>query len=107
MIVSPRAFSEDEIKTKRIAVPGTLTTAYLALKLFAPGIETEVVPFDQIIPNLLEGRYEAGLIIHEGQLTYGRSGLHRILDLGKWWSQTTGLPLPLGGNAIRRSLGPE
>jgi 5,8-dihydroxy-2-naphthoate synthase len=107
MIVAPRAFSESEIKQKKIAVPGELTTAYLALKLFAPEIETEVVPFDQIIPQVLEGKYEAGLIIHEGQLTYDRSGLYRILDLGKWWLQTTGLPLPLGGNAIRRSLGPE
>jgi 1,4-dihydroxy-6-naphthoate synthase len=107
MIVAPRAFSESEIKQKKIAVPGKLTTAYLALKLFAPEIETEVVPFDQIIPQVLQGSYEAGLIIHEGQLTYDRSGLYRILDLGKWWLQTTGLPLPLGGNAIRRSLGPE
>jgi 1,4-dihydroxy-6-naphthoate synthase len=107
MIVAPRAFSENEIKQKKIAVPGKLTTAYLALKLFAPEIETEVVPFDQIIPQVLEGKYEAGLIIHEGQLTYDRSGLYRVIDLGKWWLQTTGLPLPLGGNAIRRSLGPE
>jgi len=107
MIVGPRAFSENEIKQKKIAVPGKLTTAYLALKLFAPEIETEVVPFDQIIPQVLEGKYEAGLIIHEGQLTYDRSGLYRVIDLGKWWLQTTGLPLPLGGNAIRRSLGPE
>ena len=107
MIVSPRPFNADEIKTKLIAVPGTLTTAYLALKLFAPGIETEVVPFDQIIPQVLEGKYEAGLIIHEGQLTYSKSGLQRVVDLGKWWQQMMGLPLPLGGNAIRRSLGPE
>jgi 1,4-dihydroxy-6-naphthoate synthase len=107
MIVAPRAFSQNEITRKKIAVPGKLTTAYLALKLFAPEIETEVVPFDQIIPSVLRGEYEAGLIIHEGQLTYDRSGLHRILDLGKWWLQTTGLPLPLGGNAIRRSLGRE
>ena len=107
MIVSPRPFTAAEIKTKRIAVPGTLTTAYLALQLFAPGVESEVVPFDQIIPQVLEGKYEAGLIIHEGQLTYDRSGLHRIVDLGKWWQKVTGLPLPLGGNAIRRALGPE
>ena len=107
MFVAPRAFSENEIKQKKIAVPGELTTAYLALKLFAPEIETEVVPFDQIIPQVLEGKYEAGLIIHEGQLTYDRSGLYRVIDLGKWWLQTTGLPLPLGGNAIRRSLGSE
>ena len=107
MIVSPRPFSQSDVKTKRIAVPGTLTTAYLALQLFAPGVETEVVPFDQIIPQVLEGKYEAGLIIHEGQLTYDKSGLHRIVDLGKWWQKVTGLPLPLGGNAIRRSLGPQ
>jgi 1,4-dihydroxy-6-naphthoate synthase len=105
MIVSPRAFSESEVKGKRIAVPGTLTTAYLALQLFAPGIETEVVPFDQIIPQVLEGKFEAGLIIHEGQLTYDKAGLHRVVDLGRWWQKMTGLPLPLGGNAIRRALG--
>src|SRR5579862_7639403 len=107
MIVANRAYSTSEIKKKRIAIPGTLTTAYLALKLFAPGIETEIVPFDQIIPQILEGKHEAGLIIHEGQLTYDKSGLHRIIDLGKWWQKVTGLPLPLGGNAIRRSLGRE
>jgi 1,4-dihydroxy-6-naphthoate synthase len=107
MIVSLRAFSQDEIKEKVIAIPGTLTTAYLALQLFAPGIKTEVVPFDQIIPQVIEGKYEAGLIIHEGQLTYDKSGLHRIVDLGRWWQKITGLPLPLGGNAIRRALGPQ
>jgi 1,4-dihydroxy-6-naphthoate synthase len=107
MIVATRAFSLEDIRSKRIAIPGTLTTAYLTLQLFAPGIETEVVPFDQIIPQVLEGKFDAGLIIHEGQLTYSKSGLHRILDLGKWWHSVTGLPLPLGGNAIRRSLGPE
>src|SRR6204780_2585243 len=107
MVVSPRPFTASEIKTKKIAVPGTLTTAYLALNLFAPGIETEVVPFDQIIPQVLEGKYEAGLIIHEGQLTYDKSGLHRLMDLGRWGQKVPGLPLPLGGNAIRRALGPE
>lgn len=107
MIVAKRSYSVDEIRGKRIAVPGTLTTAYLALKLFAPEVETEVVPFDQIIPQVLEGKYEAGLIIHEGQLTFDKSGLHRIVDMGAWWRNLTGLPLPLGGNAIRRSLGPE
>ena len=86
-------------------MPGTLTTAYLALKLFAPEIETAVVPFDQIIPQVLAGNFQAGLIIHEGQLTWSRSGLCRILDLGEWWREQTGFPLPLGGNAIRRSLG--
>ena len=107
MIVAPRSYTNDDIKRMTIAIPGRLTTAYLALKLFAPDVQTEVVPFDQIIPLVLQGKYEAGLIIHEGQLTYDRSGLHRVLDLGKWWLNATGLPLPLGGNAIRRSLGPE
>ncbi|HZD32411.1 MAG TPA: MqnA/MqnD/SBP family protein [Candidatus Angelobacter sp.] len=107
MIVSARKIPLDEIAKVKIAVPGTMTTAYLALKLFAPDCETEVVPFDQIIPRVLEGKYEAGLIIHEGQLTYGKEGLHRILDMGMWWRDQTGLPLPLGGNAIKRDLGPE
>ncbi|HEY1525547.1 MAG TPA: MqnA/MqnD/SBP family protein [Candidatus Angelobacter sp.] len=107
MVISPRMVGLEELKTMRIAVPGTMTTAYLALKLFAPKIETIVVPFDRIIPEVLAGKHEAGLIIHEGQLTYERSGLKRILDLGKWWHEQTGLPLPLGGNAIRRELGPE
>jgi 1,4-dihydroxy-6-naphthoate synthase len=107
MVVANRPISAEEIKRTRIAVPGTLTTAYLALKLYAPGVTTEVVPFDQIIPRVLDAKYEAGLIIHEGQLTYAKSGLHRVLDLGKWWRDTTGLPLPLGGNAIRRELGPD
>jgi 1,4-dihydroxy-6-naphthoate synthase len=107
MIVSPRPFTQTEIKQIKIAVPGKLTTAYLALQLFAPGIETEVVPFDQIIPQVVEGKYEAGLIIHEGQLSYSKAGLQRVVDLGKWWQKVTGLPLPLGGNAIRRSLGTE
>jgi 1,4-dihydroxy-6-naphthoate synthase len=79
----------------------------LALQLFAPGSETAVVPFDQIIPEIMSGNYEAGLIIHEGQITYSKSGLQKVVDLGQWWAQTTGLPLPLGGNAIRRSLGPQ
>ena len=107
MIVASRPISLDEVKTMKIAVPGTLTTAYLALKLFAPQIKTETVAFDQIIPEIVAQKYEAGLIIHEGQLTYESSGLSKILDLGKWWHELTGLPLPLGGNAIRRSLGPE
>jgi len=107
MIVANRDYTMEEIKTKKIAVPGRLTTAYLVLKLFAPDIQTEVVAFDQIIPQILEGRYEAGLIIHEGQLTYGKSGLKRIVDFGKWWREETGLPLPLGGNAIKRELGSE
>jgi 1,4-dihydroxy-6-naphthoate synthase len=107
MVVAHHAYTTEEMRRLRIAVPGTLTTAYLALKLFAPEVETEVVPFDQIIGQVLEGRYPAGLIIHEGQLTYPGSGLFRIVDLGKWWHDTQKLPLPLGGNVIRRSLGPE
>ncbi len=107
MVVSPRAISLDAMKQKLIAVPGTMTTAYLGLKLFAPQIRTEVVPFDQIIPQVLAGKYEAGLIIHEGQLTFAKSGLHKLLDLGQWWRETTTLPLPLGGNAIRLDLGLE
>src|SRR5205807_4944041 len=107
MIVASHPYTQSEIKRKRIAVPGTLTTAYLVLKLFAPKIETVVVPFDQIIPQVQAGKYQAGLTIHEGQLTYDKTGLQKILDLGQWWQQTTGLPLPLGGNAIRRDLGPQ
>ncbi len=108
MIVSPRKYTLVEVKKLRIAVPGTMTTAYLTLKLFAPDVETVTVPFDQIIPRVVAGEFDAGLIIHEGQLTYGDNGLHKILDMGQWWrDETGGLPLPLGGNAIRRSLGAE
>jgi 1,4-dihydroxy-6-naphthoate synthase len=107
MIVASRNIPVDEVTKLKIAVPGTMTTAYLALKLFAPDAITEVVPFDQIIPRVLEGKYEAGLIIHEGQLTYGKEGLHRIVDMGKWWRDLTGMPLPLGGNVIKRDLGSE
>jgi 1,4-dihydroxy-6-naphthoate synthase len=107
MIVASRKISPEEIVKCKIAIPGTMTSAYLALKLFAPDIATEVVPFDEIIPKVLEGKYEAGLIIHEGQLTFNKSGLYKVVDMGKWWHDETGLPLPLGGNAIRRDLGPE
>jgi 1,4-dihydroxy-6-naphthoate synthase len=107
MIVASKKFSLDEIKKIKIAVPGTLTTAYLTLKLFAPEIETVTVPFDKIIPAVLSGEFDAGLIIHEGQLTYAMEGLGKVLDLGQWWREQTGLPLPLGGNAIRRELGAE
>jgi 1,4-dihydroxy-6-naphthoate synthase len=107
MIVSSRKLTQPQLKKTRIAVPGTLTTAYLTLKLFAPEVETAVVPFDKIIPAVVSGEYEAGLIIHEGQLTYANNGLLKLLDLGQWWREQTKLPLPLGGNAIRRSLGAE
>ncbi len=107
MIVASRSMSMEEAATLKVAVPGTMTTAYLVLKLFAPNIATEVVPFDEIIPRVLDGKYEAGLIIHEGQLTFAKAGLHKVVDMGKWWRDQTGLPLPLGGNAIRRDLGPQ
>ena len=90
---------------KRIAVPGLLTTAYLALKLAVPDFEPVVVPFDQIEEAVLEGKVDFGLLIHEGQLTYGETGLSLVVDLGEWWLEQTGLPLPLGGNVVRKDLG--
>jgi 1,4-dihydroxy-6-naphthoate synthase len=107
MLVASKRLASGDIGKIRVAVPGTLTTAYLALKIFNPAVETVTVPFDRIIPEILAGNYDAGLIIHEGQLTYSSSGLYKVLDLGKWWRETTGLVLPLGGNAIRRSLGAD
>lgn len=107
MIVSNPKLTLADAKKTRIAVPGTLTTAYLALKLYYPEFETTVIPFDKIIPAVSSGEFDAGLIIHEGQLTYANDGLVKLLDLGQWWREETGLPLPLGGNAIRRSLGQE
>jgi 1,4-dihydroxy-6-naphthoate synthase len=105
MLVSSKPLAPGDLGRIKVAVPGNLTTAYLALKIFNPDVQTEVVPFDRIIPEILAGKYDAGLIIHEGQLTYSSSGLYKVLDLGIWWRETTGLVLPLGGNAIRRSLG--
>jgi 1,4-dihydroxy-6-naphthoate synthase len=105
MIVAKAGYSLDQVKNVRIAIPGKLTTANLVLQMALPGVSTEVVPFDQIIPQVLDGTFEAGLIIHEGQLTYARDGLSCLLDMGMWWREETGLPLPLGGNAIRRNLG--
>ena len=105
MIVAKPGVSLDQVKKTRIAIPGKLTTANLVLQMALPGVHTEVVPFDQIIPHVLDGTFEAGLIIHEGQLTYVRDGLACLLDMGTWWREETGLPLPLGGNAIRRDLG--
>ncbi len=107
LLVSTRKYTADEIPKLRIAIPGTLTTAYLTLKLFCPTLQTTVVDFDKIIPAVVSGEFDAGLLIHEGQLTYAHDGLQKILDLGQWWRTTTNLPLPLGGNAIRRSLGPD
>jgi 1,4-dihydroxy-6-naphthoate synthase len=108
MVVAKRKLSIDELATKKIAVPGTLTTAFLALRLLLPrGFEYDVIPFDQILPAVAAGKYEAGLIIHEGQLTFEKEGLQLIVDLGVWWQEKTGLPLPLGGNVVRRDLGQE
>lgn len=107
IVVSRGALAPGDLKGKRVAVPGKMTTAYLALKLFEPGIEPMVVPFDRILDAVAKGDAEAGVVIHEGQLTYGLHGLGKVVDLGEWWFQQTGLPLPLGGNVIRRSLGPD
>ena len=97
-----------EVHGKTIAIPGTMTTAYLTLKLYEPEFHYVVVPFDRIEEFVLEGKADAGLLIHEGQLTYADNGLRKVVDLGEWWADRTGgLPLPLGGNVIRRDLGPE
>jgi 1,4-dihydroxy-6-naphthoate synthase len=108
MVVARRPLSVADLRSARIAVPGTMTTAFLALRLLLPdGFAHEVVPFDQILAAVAGGKYDAGLIIHEGQLTFQNQGLHLVVDLGVWWQERTGLPLPLGGNAVRRDLGPE
>src|SRR5579872_6520397 len=107
MVVAREAGEIGSLKGKRIAVPGTLTTAFLTLKLLlGDSFQFEVHPFDEILNLVAEGKVDAGLIIHEGQLTYQNQGLELIVDLGRWWHDQTGLPLPLGGNAIRRDLGP-
>ena len=107
-IVVAREDGVREVKGRKIAIPGELTTAYLALRLYEKDFEFVVVPFDQIEDFVLQGEADAGLLIHEGQLTYADNGLRKIVDLGEWWSERTGgLPLPLGGNIIRRDLGPE
>ncbi|HTV47404.1 MAG TPA: MqnA/MqnD/SBP family protein [Phycisphaerae bacterium] len=106
MIVAKKPFTPKELKNKRIAIPGTLTTAFLAMSLLlGKGVRTLVMPFDEILQYVEAGHADAGLIIHEGQLTYQNNGLVCCVDLGKWWTQKTSLPLPLGGNAIRRDLG--
>jgi 1,4-dihydroxy-6-naphthoate synthase len=106
MVVARRPMAVEELQKRRIAVPGTMTTAFLTLRLLlAESFAYDVVPFDQILDVVRQGRYEAGLIIHEGQLTFHQLGLHRVVDLGVWWQERTGLPLPLGGNAVRRDLG--
>ena len=111
MIVARKPLSVAELPAVKIAVPGTLTTAFLTLKLLmnetAPSAELQydVIPFDEIIPAVAAGKYDAGLIIHEGQLTFRNQGLHLVVDLGVWWQDRTGLPLPLGGNVVRKDLG--
>ncbi|MBV6491012.1 MAG: hypothetical protein KJZ62_05420 [Fimbriimonadaceae bacterium] len=114
MVVAKRPIAAEELPGIRIAVPGRLTSAFLQLNLWffdqfglEPGPQHEVVPFDQIIPALQDGQFEAGLIIHEGQLTYEQEGLVEIINMGKWWKERTGLPLPLGVNVVRKDLGPE
>src|SRR5262249_22397492 len=108
MIVAKELLSIEQLAGRKIAVPGTLTTAFLTLKLLLGNQFTfEVIPFDEIIHAVADGKFEAGLIIHEGQLTFQNQGLHLVVDLGVWWQKKTGLPLPLGGNVVRRDLGPS
>jgi 1,4-dihydroxy-6-naphthoate synthase len=108
MIVTRQPASIDDLRGKRIGVPGTLTTAFLGLKLLlGDDFEYQVYPFDELLNVVELGEVDAGLIIHEGQLTYGDQGLHLVVDLGQWWLEETGLPLPLGANAIRKDLGAE
>ena len=107
IVVSVNPLSPEDLKGKKIAIPGTMTTAFLTLKLFQPDFKEVVIPFDKILDAVKEREVDAGLIIHEGQLTYGHTGLHSVIDLGKWFSSKYGLPLPLGANALRRNLSPE
>ena len=104
MVVATHPMEPDEIKGRKIAIPGTMTTAYLALKIFEPDFEPVIVPFDKILETVQSGAADAGLIIHEAQLTYNKVGFHRALDMGKWWKEKFGLPLPLGCNVLLRSL---
>ena len=107
IVVAREPMTVEQLAGKRVAIPGKLTTAYLAVQLAAPEFEAVEVPFDEIIEAVKAGSVDAGLLIHEGQLTYGSEGLHKVVDLGEWWHEETGLQLPLGGNAIRKDLGPE
>ncbi|HEY0545585.1 MAG TPA: MqnA/MqnD/SBP family protein [Pyrinomonadaceae bacterium] len=107
IVVAREALKAEDLSKLKVAIPGKLTSAFLALKIFEPSFEYEVIPFDRIIEAVQEGRCDAGLLIHEGQLFYESLGLHKVLDLGEWWHGRTGLPLPMGGNAIRRELGAE
>lgn len=107
ILVSTRPMAPEDVKGKRIAIPGRMTSAYLALRLFEPDFEEVVIPFDKILDAVAEHAVDAGLIIHEGQLTYGKSGFQNVIDLGRWWKTTYDLPLPLGANALLRSLPEE
>ena len=107
MVVAARPLALEDLKGKRIAIPGKLTTAYLTLRLMQPDFEAVDTPFDQILDAVRENRADAGLIIHEAQLTYATSGFHNVIDLGRWFKDTYDLPLPLGANALRRDLSPE
>jgi len=107
LVIAMRPAEPEEMKGKKIAVPGMLTSAFLAMKIFEPDFEPVITPFDKILDAVRDRSVDAGLIIHEAQLTFDRRGFHRILDLGKWWKTKFGLPLPLGGNALKRSLAPE
>jgi 1,4-dihydroxy-6-naphthoate synthase len=108
MVIARKPMTVRDLSKVRIAVPGTMTTAFLTLRLLLPqGFAYEIIPFDEIIPAVASGNLDAGLIIHEGQLTFQNQGLHLILDMGIWWQERTGLPLPLGGNVVRRDLGIE
>ncbi|MGA7411797.1 MAG: MqnA/MqnD/SBP family protein [Bryobacteraceae bacterium] len=104
MVVSLRPISPEDLKGKRIGIPGKMTTAYLTLQLLEPDFEPVILPFDKILEAVIEHEVDCGLVIHEGQLTFGRGGLHNVIDLGKWFKQKYDLPLPLGGNALRRDL---
>lgn len=107
MIVATTPMSPEDLKGKRIAVPGKMTTAYLTMRIFQPDFEAVVIPFDEILEAVAHKAVDAGLVIHEAQLTYGRGGYHKIIDLGAWWKQVYDLPLPLGANVILRNLSPE
>jgi 1,4-dihydroxy-6-naphthoate synthase len=106
-LVARAPVARDDLRGKRIAIPGPLTTAYLALQLWLPEFVAVPMPFDEIEQAVADGKVDAGLLIHEGQLTFGELGLHLIADMGEWWFGETGLPLPLGGNVVRKDLGDE
>jgi len=106
-LVATRPYTRAEVRGKRVAIPGPLTSAFLALRLYEPDFEAVFTPFDQIEDAVVSGSVDLGLLIHEGQLTFGDSGLHLVADMGEWWYGETGLPLPLGGNVVRKDLGAE